>query len=171
MKTQTKRSLGFIFGFKKTVQEGNSFVVKFTQGISEKFPKKHQNERDFWSMQIFEGDFSSLFIDPQEYIAGFHAELKEQTDDWMEELLQERLPFYTVVPSMQQFKVLNAWGQARLHVDMFQTWESKEEEAAAFAIVAGNLFKDDVRTLTEILQDDRSASAAAYEHSLKNLMF
>jgi hypothetical protein len=155
-----KQSLGFIFGFKKTTQEGNSFVVKFTQGTSKKFPKEHQKERDFWSQEIFIGDKSDLFYDPDLYIKGFEAEFANWDDSSLFECLEERKSFYKVVPTFDQYKVLHAFSQASLHMWMYQTWESKDAKEETFMKVAGRLCN------FAMMEDHESACAAAYDKSI-----
>jgi len=76
-----KESLGFIFGFKEISQNNNSISVVFKSGISKKFPNKYKNSKDFWGAEVLVGQYSDIYINPENFKKLFNVELKELTQD------------------------------------------------------------------------------------------
>lgn len=125
-------SIGFIFGYKDsqkiTNENGTSIKISTFHGISDKFPNKYKNKKDFYAQEIKEGDKSELFINPQHIAEGFKQEWFEvnNSHDYYKERFEEERYLMTFPIDLETFKILSAINISALYAGAYQRWESEE---------------------------------------------
>jgi hypothetical protein len=112
--------LAYVFGCKVTEQTGpNQFAVRFINGVSDTFPKKYKNCKDFWCNEIHEGDFSPLFADAAEVERCFRKEKADVlSSDFYDEEWAKRRGWFEGVCTREQWNVLTALAYAWTNFSM-----------------------------------------------------
>jgi hypothetical protein len=102
--------LAYVFGCKVTEQTGpNQFAVRFIDGVSDTFPKKYKNYKDFWCNEIHEGDFSPLFADAVEVETYFQKEKANViSSEFYGEEWTKRQEWFRGVCTREEWNVLTA---------------------------------------------------------------
>lgn len=97
----TKKILGYVFEFKGSSSdcaEKNTVSIKFTSGISDKYPKEFENKKDFYCETICVGDYHELFANDQAVEQQFAHFLKENEHpnewDYYNELFEEQSDYF-----------------------------------------------------------------------------
>ncbi len=165
---ENKNSLGFIFGFKESEQNGNSIVVKFKSGISKKFPNKYKNFKDFYAMEILEGQTSDIYINPQNFKDFFNLEMKEFSGDrtFSSEQFEQRRYYFDYPISKEQYSALNSFSMAHLHVNMYEKWENDDILRNALKETVGEYFKKDNRDVLDIYKSYQQVSEFIYNKEI-----
>lgn len=165
---KNEKSLGFLYGYKETKMEDGKFSVFFKRGFSEKYPKKFEKFKDFWSEQIFLGQTSNLFLNPKEFIEAFKIELKEQEQYRSD--FEKRKYLFNYDINFDQYKVLNAFSMAFLHVNMYQTWETEKVLENVLEQTIKKEFINDKRGLLEIYNDFKKTSEVIYNKEISEAL-
>lgn len=78
--------IGYYFSFKDSRKnEDGSFSVFFKSGVSDEYPFKYRDKKDFYCLQVKRGDFSSLYMDAKQAEDVFNNALGETEDDFFKE--------------------------------------------------------------------------------------
>lgn len=169
-------SVGFIFSYKDSQkiasESGISIKVSTYNGISDKFPNKYKNKKDFYVQEIKEGDNSALFINPQQIAEGFKQELVEVNKNprYYKELFEEERYLMTFPIDLETFKILSAANVSALYVNPYQRWESEEvkEKCINDMLSETNISKEALKRYTpyQIYNLFKEVQTYLYEKSL-----
>lgn len=165
MKKEENKSLGFLFGFKdSTKNNDNSFTIKFKNGIATKFPAKYKNMKDFWSQEIFEGQKSDVYINPEVFKKAFELEISEINKDlnYFKQQFQERRYFFDYDITEIQYFSLTSFSMAHLHINPYEKWESDAILKKTLEETIGGKFTTGDRTILEIYNNYQETSEAIY---------
>lgn len=167
-------SLGFLFGYKetitKTTPDGKTvFHMNFKEGMSKKFPNKLKHMKDFWSQEIVEGQYSDLFIHPEQYLRHVANEVAENEEDlsFNQEMFTNRRYCFSYPITFEQYNALNCFSMARLHMSMYERWENDEVLSTALTTSIGEAFKHDSRPILAIYNDYKEVSNTIYHQEIK----
>ena len=166
MKKENKKSLGFIFGFKETISnEDNSFTVSFKTGISNKFPSKYSNKKDFWSEEIKEGQVSNIYINPEVFKEAYNKEIEDISKDkfFHEEQYNKRKYFFDYKIKKEQYNALTAFSMAHLHINVYEKWENDSTITKTLEETIGQYFSTENRDIKEIYNNYQETSLMIYE--------
>ena len=176
-KEQNKNSLGFIFSYKASSlqknETGNTLVtVSFQSGTSHKFPNKFKHFKDFWAQEIFEGQFSEIYINPTKFIEVFNREFNEFKKDindeygFFKELFIQRKYSFNYPITIEQYGALYSFSSSHLYVNMYQKWENDIILTDSLKSTVGQVFKNDTRNILEIYNDYKKVSSYLYDKEL-----
>jgi hypothetical protein len=165
-----KQSLGFLYGFKETESCTNengemSISISFKQGWSCSFPKKYKDCNDFYAQEIFVGDYSELFYNPDEFKRVFEYELNDSIEyhaEYYSDIFEKRKFYFTYAITKIQYLVLNAFNQAYLHMNCTERWESDFVKEQVLTEIVRPYFEDDSRSILEICQEFEQICADIY---------
>lgn len=176
VKKTDSNSLGFIFGYKDTSSEKTSdgktvFNVKFKSGISDKFPNKFKNFKDFWSQEILMGQTSQIYIQPEEFLSYFKHEFEDFFKNHIEfnkETFESRRYFFNYPINIEQYAALSSFSMAHLHLNLYQKWESDSVLSDTLSKSISEVFKNDPRPILEIYNDYKEVSAFIYDKEVSD---
>lgn len=173
-------SIGFVYGYKEVKQikneNQNTFEVSHKVGISEKYPKGVSNKKDFWVEEIKDGQYSELFINPNDLKEGFLKELENQKEDqysFVTELYNTDRYLFTFPIDLEDYKVLNAMFMSQLYIYPQQRWESEDVYKNLINEIGTEYLKNknllSKKTPFDILQEYQEIKTFLYEKSLNGL--
>jgi hypothetical protein len=169
-----KSVIGYVWGYKTTSTEdrdgGKSARVSFVSGTSDKYPKKYQNEKDFWVETIQEGDFSAVYVGLDDVIKAYKEAMANTVKyrQAYEESFAQRQHYFVVAITLDQYLALGAWTEAQTYLNC-KRYESEEDWQSMFNHIVGPFF-DPAVDLQDIYNSFVDGMALAYDESVEKAL-
>jgi len=167
-----KKLLGYVFGYKDSEQTApNQFKVNFFSGTSKTFPSKYKNKKDFYSIEVREGDHSEIYCDPLEFMKEVFDQLKklqevEHERSWQEEEYEKRKYVYSGygITNLDTYIKLEAVSYARLEYTLGRLMVNLDE---CITQAVATIFDINYEAATAKWNKFQEASIFIYEEELK----
>jgi hypothetical protein len=163
MVKKSRKPLAFLFGCKRSEQNGKTITIKTISGVSDTYPKEFEADKDFWVHEIHEGDFSALYAETADVAASFQSELAAlENDDYYADLWNARKSMYGEI-SFRQWIASTAMSLA---VCNYTLGRQIVEDAVIGELLGGALgmSKEDALSLFETCG---TISEAIYDNELR----
>lgn len=164
-------SLGFIYGFKESSKKEKSIKVSLICGISKKYPKEFEKNKDFFTEEIFEGDYFELFYNNIDYIESFTKEINEilNNSDFYSELFEQRKHYYLNTPNKEQYFSLIAFDYAALNF-ICKSFENDGQLSDVLQKTVGQFYENpNSEILISLHEEHRGIGEYIYNKELSNL--